>query len=58
MKLRIPPEWEPHARCWMPWVVQAEWLDWEDAVKDELATAHQDHLAVRAGALADTSTKT
>ena len=22
----------------MPWVVQAEWLDWEDAVKDELAT--------------------
>ena len=36
--IRIPAEWEPHDCCWMAWAVHAEWQDWIDPVKDELAT--------------------
>ena len=36
MTIRIPAEWEPHAFCWMAWVVHSEWKGWVPEVKAEL----------------------
>jgi agmatine deiminase len=39
--IRLPAEWEPHVACLMAWVVSAEWKDWVEPVKDELALVIQ-----------------
>ena len=41
MTIRISAEWEPHACCWMAWVVHPEWGKVVNKVKRELSEVIQ-----------------
>lgn len=40
-RIRLAADWEPHVACLMAWAVSAEWKDWVEPVKDELAMVIQ-----------------